>query len=412
MEMNRKQPGFSESDALRHIDFLRVTPEAFKIILQSVRAYPFAGSMTSEDKEFVEKNPDVNAWLKHIGFSSREIYLVNMVYYTKCTKLNPSALLDLKLSEDPKIRYYPAERLMENWIDLAEKAKLSNSRIFNVLASVRSFYLHNWVPLRRIYHTYCPPEKPEFDESNLLKFREGFDFWGKPLFDFLLAVPLRDGQFQRCPHCNTDFFPRWRHIITYPKIVPYSPFVIRPFKEHEKPRKKLMQVCFLSASAALGLNTMRSQRENELGRPLLRDEFIFTHHVNSRKGIMNITPFGKANIYGIFRRAGINTGERGITPHRLRDWDNAILSTRGIDKQIRDIYLGHSTAYEMRYILQMVPKWRTTLIKAKALEHMDVVPPPPKLDKIKELVERLDLTEDEFELFKKILKKGKDAGLI
>jgi hypothetical protein len=305
---------------------------------------------------------------------------------------------------------------LEYWIDLAEKAELSSSRISQVVFSVRSFYFHNWHELKSVTSDYGPSEKPPFDESDLLKLREGFDSSGKILFDFLLAVPLRDGQFQHCDHCNTDFHPRWRHILTYPKIGPYCPFVIRPWKEHERrmrlKKKPLTQVCFLSRSAAIGLNTLREQREYKLGRRLCRDEFIFTHHVNGWKGIMDITPFGKKNIEGIFRRARLKTGEECINPHRFRDWDNTILATRGIDKQIRDIYLGHSIAYEMNYVIQMVPKWRQTLMEAKALEHLDVVPPPPKLDKIKELVERLGLTEDEIPIFKKILKKGKDAGLI
>ena len=52
----------------------------------------------------------------------------------------------------------------------------------------------------------------------------------------------------------------------------------------------------------------------------------------------------------------IKTGVN-IYPHLLRTWANSILATRGIEKQLRDLYLGHVCAYDQGYVMQLLPKW-------------------------------------------------------
>jgi len=409
----RESHNFSERAAFRRVSF-QVDPDAFEDILNKIRALAFKGSATKEDIEYVGKMREVALWLKQVGFSSREEYLKSLIYYTKCSNLNPAALLDLKLSEDPKRGYYPAEELLQSWIDLAEETKcVTSSRIWNEVNAVRSFYMHSRVPLQPVDYVYVPKEKDVFDENNLKKFREGFDFYGKVLFDFILSVPLRDGQFQICRHCGQDFYPRWRNITTYPKIEPYSPFVIKTQKGHEKKTRRRisqMQVCYLTPSAVDGLNTLRSIKEAALGRRLRPDEYIFTHTGNNGQGVLHITPIGTMNVIGTFKHAEQKTGEH-ITVHRARDWVYSVLACQGIEQVLRDLYLGHETNYQMGYLMQLITKWQKTFRKAKALEALDIRPPSLKKDPLKELVAGLGFNAQDLETFQKVLKAIGNRGL-
>jgi len=233
------------------------------------------------------------------------------------------------------------------------------------------------------------------------------------LFDFELSVPLRDGQFQICPHCGQDFYPRWCNITTFPKIDPYSPFVIKTHKGHEKKRRRRisqMAVCYLTPSASDGLNTLRSFKEAALGRRLKPDEYIFTHTGNNGQGVLHVTPIGTMDVIGLYKHAEQKTGEH-ITVHLGRTWVNTILSSRGIDQVLRDLYLGHEVGYQMGYIMQMIPTWQKTFRRAKALEALDIRPPSLKKDHLKELTEGLGFNPQDLETFQKVLKAIGDRGL-
>ena len=67
-------------------------------------------------------------------------------------------------------------------------------------------------------------------------------------------------------------------------------------------------------------------------------------------------------------KTGVNT-----YPHLLRTWANSILATRGIEKQLRDLYLGHVCAYDQGYVMQLLQKWQQTFMQAKAMEHLDPI---------------------------------------
>jgi hypothetical protein len=230
--------------------------------------------VTQEELMKLRKNPDAALWLNKIGFVTRRNYEGQLIHFLKCVHIdNPSHLLDLKMDENPRRRFFPAERLAETWAALAsqkipDQEPLTESVIKNTLDAVRSFFKHNKVPLIQVNYAYKPKPKDTFDEEQLRQFRESFTFYGKIIFDFLLSVPLRDGQFQICPNCGRDFNPRWQHILTYPKIEPYSPFVIRPAKGHENKNYSsgLMQVSFLTPTAAFQLNLYREIKEKALDR--------------------------------------------------------------------------------------------------------------------------------------------------
>ncbi len=403
--MNKRKPDFSERDALKHVE---ITIETFQDALRRIQIFDVAGSVTPEDMESIARNSDVSNWLSKVGNSSREPYKKGLCYFTKCVCISPSALLDLKLTDDPKRRYFPVEKLIETWIAMAEKHGLSDCKILFIVTLVRSFFKHNRIPLLKIECSYTPASKEPLEEDQLRRFREALDFYGKILFDFLLSVPLRDGQFQICPHCRKDFFPKWRNITTYPRIEPYSPFLIKPHKGHEnKKYRRTMQVAYLTKTAAASLNTLRDVKEAALGRPLRSDEYIITHYL-PRYGIEHITPFDYSSIQWCFKSAELKT-EIHLTPHFLRSWDNSILAAQGIDKQLRDLFLGHLCAYEMNYIIQLIPRWQQTFRDAKALEALDFV--ASTNEKKDESGAKSALSDEDYELLRNLLKKVRDGRL-
>lgn len=332
-----------------------------------------SGPVTDEEKRALEANVDVAVWLGKVGYSTRPGYVRSLSYFLACVGIqSPSELLDLKCQEDTKHRLFPAEQLVEAWIGLARQNRMSPAGVKKTVDAVRSFFKHNRVPLVQVRCGYKPRLKQALNDDEIRRFRGGFNWYGSILFDFLLSVPLRDGQFQKCPNCGQEFFPRWRDIQGYPKIEAYSAFAIRPQKGHENENYKqgLMQVCFLTGSAAKALNLYRQHKEAALARPLQPDEYIFTHQ-KSHRGPRHIAPVSKENIVFFFQEAQKRTGVH-LSPHFLRTYANSVLASRRIDKQIRDIYLGHSCAYEMGYVMQMIPKWRQDFKEVKAMEHLDL----------------------------------------
>jgi len=131
---------------------------------------------------------------------------------------------------------------------------------------------------------------------------------------------------------------------------------MKPQRGHENNKYPdgLMQVCYLMETAANGLNAYRDFKEKALDRKLSPEEPIFTHQKNI-KGKRHITPIGQRDIICIFRNVRIKTGAN-IYPHLLRTWANSILATRGIEKQLRDLYLGHVCAYDQGYVMQLLSK--------------------------------------------------------
>ena len=219
---------------------------------------------------------------------------------------------------------------METRIKLAKQKGLSRTKISRCLTVVSSFFTHNRAPLVEVTFAYKPKPHPPLDEKQPRKFRDkGFNQYGKVLFDFLLSVSIRVGQFRRCRNCGEEFYPRWRDIMTFPKIETYSPFMIKTEKGHESERypNGLSQVCFLTKSAAEGLNWLRQFKEEELGRKIRKDEYIFTYQ-QDHIGKAHIAPTTIHAVQAIFRDAEDQTGVHA-TPNILRSWTNTILATRG-----------------------------------------------------------------------------------
>jgi hypothetical protein len=407
-KLKGNKPGFNESDAFNHVNFIRVGPGEFEDLLRRIKMLDVAGTVKPADKAYVSLNPDVSIWQSNVGPGSWNHYLTNLIYFSKCVNLTPSELLNLKASEDPQHRYFPAERLIETWIKMARQKGLPSSVIFNTLNATRSFFLHSRAPLLKIVFVYKPKPKRILNEDILRKFRDGFNFYLKVLFDFLISVPVRDGQFTRCKYCGEELFPRWRHITTFPRIEPYSPFIIKPQKGHDSERYPdgLRQVCFLTKTLASELNALRDLKEAMLQRSLTPDEYIFTHQIN-QAGILHVTPITRETIGTVFRTNKRKTGEQ-INPQLLRTWVNSTLASRGIEKQLRDIYLGHTCGYEMGYIMQLLPQWQRTFRRAKALEALDLMASVHRQEKAPK--PELALSNQEYELLRSLLRRFKESG--
>jgi site-specific recombinase XerD len=350
--------------------------ETYNATLQNIKVTPtFKTSKAFENK--TSKSADVMVWLGKVGYQTRRNYLRALCCFMESVNIRePALLLDLKSHENSKKRFFPAERLIETWQGKAHQAHVSAAAEKKTLDAVRSFFKYNRVPLLQIKCSYRPKPKQEVTDEELRSFRESLGPLNTILFDFLTSVPLRDGQFQTCPNCHRPFYPRWQNVESYPMIEPYSQFTIAPEKGHENDLfpEGLKQVCFLTDTAAKGLNTLRTIKEKQLGRRLQPSEYIFTHSRNMPGCQKHVTPIGKINVQTIFWRAACNTGIH-VYPHLLRAWVNTRLSTCGIDKQLRDIYLGHTSIQnsEEGYIMQMRQKWRESLKKAHAIESLDLV---------------------------------------
>ena len=334
------------------------------------------GAVTEEYLKELALNSDIQGWLGNVVPTSQNTYLKNMGYFLKCVRMNPTQLLELKHNQNPW--FYPAEKLLEAWRDLAKKQKLPRSVIFVVVITVKSYFSNSRTPLVKVKYVYKPKikEAPSIDELRM--FREGFTFHGKLYFDFFLSVPVRDGQFQICPSCGEDFFPKWQNILTFPKIEPYSPFVIKPEKGHESEnyRKDLRHVCYLTPTLAMELNMMRDMAERALRRPLRREEYIFTHQYTRCKvgpcavpGVQYVSPVVRHTIYELFRTAGRNGFY--MKPQDVRAYTGTVLGNCHINERLVDLYLGHDCGYKLSYVMSMIPTWQETFKKAKVLETLD-----------------------------------------
>ncbi len=175
--MKENRSDFGEGDALRRVRF-RVDPHAYDDLVRKIRILNFAGLISKDEMEFASKTPDVARWLSKIGWSSRTVYVKNLLYYMRCVNLTSLQLLQLKISEDRNLLFYPAEDLLEAWIKAAENGGVKPSRIEGVVHATRSFYNHNRLTLADVDYAYCPEEKPDITLVDLKRFRKGFDFFG------------------------------------------------------------------------------------------------------------------------------------------------------------------------------------------------------------------------------------------
>lgn len=335
-------------------------------------------SSSTEFRTKVQLNKDVRMWLRKMGHETRDNYVSGLCYFLQCVGFtDPAKLLDLKSYDDAKTRFYPAERLVEWWIMLAKEKHLGQARVVKTVTAVRSFFKHSRAQLINItVSRYKPKPKPSLGAGELLRFREALSWQPRILFDFLISVPVRDGQFQTCPHCNVDFYPKWHHIQSYPTIEPYSAFVITPEKGHASGRYKaeLKQICFLTETLARELRQYKKFKEKALGRKLKPDEPIFTLTRNYRNKTMYETPLRKGAVKSLFFDTQRITGLR-VYPHLMRSRANSVLAAQGIDKQLRDVYLGHSMHHEQGYVMHLIPLWRQTFMERHALEALDVTNP-------------------------------------
>lgn len=385
--------------------------EDYDSLLQNIKIMP-TPTVAKTFQNTVSKNPDVTIWLGKVGYATRPGYLHGLCYFLKCVNINdPTVLLDLKTHENVKKRFFPAERLIETWQSKAHLAQVKAHAEKKVLDAVRSFFKYNRVPLIQIKCSYRPKPKTEIADDELRTFREALSPIDTTLFDFLTSVPLRDGQFQTCPNCRRDFHPRWQNIQTYPEIEPYSPFIIAPEKGHENDKypEGLKQVCFLTETAAKGLTTLRALKEKQLAREIQPNEYIFTYSRNMLpNGRKNITPINKGEVQGTFWNAQQKTGVH-VYPHLLRAWVNTRLATCGIDKQLRDIYLGHMGVQnqEEGYVMQMLPKWRETLKKAHAIESLDLVQGIVSPAELQDKLARIDEQQREIQRLKSDIEASK-----
>lgn len=387
--------------------------EVYDSLLQNIKILPtFTTAKPFQDA--VSANPDVAVWLGKVGYATRPGYLHGLCYLLKCVDIiDPTVLLDLKTHENVKKRFFPAERLVETWQSKAHLAQVKSHVEKKVLDAVRSFFKANRVPLTQIKCSYRPKPKPEIADDELRTFREALSSKDTVLFDFLTSVPLRDGQFQTCPNCRRDFHPRWRNIQTYPTIEPYSPFIIAPEKGHENNKypEGLKQVCFLTETAAKGLTTLRALKMKQLARKIEPNEYIFTYSRNMPRGRKNITPVNKVEVQGVFWKAQQKTGLH-VYAHLLRAWVNTRLGTCGIDKQLRDIYLGHMGVQnqEEGYVMQMLPKWRETLRKAHAIESLDLVQGIVSPAELQDKLTRIDEQQREIQRLKSDIEASRLSG--
>jgi len=333
----------------------------------------------AEHRAKIRLNKDVRMWLGKMGHETKPSYLRSLCYFLECVGfVDPAQLLDLKKFDDAKARFYPAERLVEWWIMLAKEKRLGQAKLVKTMVAVRSFFKHSRAGLVNIsVGRYKPKPKPSLGAEELLRFREALSWpTHRILFDFLISVPVRDGQFQTCPHCNVDFYPKWHHIQSFPTIEPYSAFVITPEKGHASGRYKaeLKQICFLTETLARELRDYKKFKEKALGRKLKPNEPIFTLTRNYRNKTMHETPLRKGAIKSLFFDTQRITGLR-VYPHLMRSRANSVLAAQGIDKQLRDVYLGHSMHYEQGYVMHLIPLWRQTFMEKHALEALDVTSP-------------------------------------
>ncbi len=154
--MNSERPRISESDAFSRISYVNVDKITFEKILSRIQELERQGAVTEEDLKQLALNPDIKSWLGNVVASSQKTYLIYIGYFLKCVRMNPTQLLDLTLGQKPELRFYPAEKLLEVWRDLAKEQKLPRSVISIVVTTVKSYFSNSRTPLVKVKYVYKP----------------------------------------------------------------------------------------------------------------------------------------------------------------------------------------------------------------------------------------------------------------
>lgn len=304
-----------------------------------------------------EEYESVKSWLGNIGSpETQRNYSFLLIQFCSNAHLTPKELIEIACSRDPKERYLPMKRLLENWRDKAKEQGISVGTRRNTLTMLESFFEWNDVEIGKIKKPiYRPKEKKEIKVDDLKQFRNALgNFRNTALFDFLCCVPLRIGQFKPCKCGEGDckdknhWLPKWGDIQSFPKIEYGSVVIIGAKKGHTNSSyyelgKGTMHISFLTESASASLNAYKDLREKTEKREMLPSEPIFVQWRETKDNGNGREPIRTSEVNRIFEYASKSSGKK-FTVHNLRNFVQSMLERHGVIPRWREIILGHKVS--------------------------------------------------------------------
>lgn len=154
-----------------------------------------------EVQAFIDANPEVQRWLRKVPSPlTKANYARDLIRYVEATGMSPTQLIALKG------KAHDAEDLLDEFVDLADKADLGDSRIWSISTTVKSFYKWNYADLSRGAGKKTINKKKPYrtpDKESLLKFMEGANLRDIALIQFLSATGISEGSVP---------YLRWKHL--------------------------------------------------------------------------------------------------------------------------------------------------------------------------------------------------------
>ena len=373
--------------------------------------------VTKKDKENLGKNKYIQQWFANVPSpETRYTYGSMMIKFLRSVHLTVDELIELRKATDIKEGYYPIETLIDFWkVKAKENGKKTHYRR-NVMTTLESFFIWNRLSLEKIKKpAYSPEEKSEIKKEDLRQFRDSIgNIRNVALFDLLCSVPLRIGMFRpcNCGDCDKYWYPKWGHIQSFPNLE-YGAVVKIPAKKghtssaYYEQGQRLYYIGFLTESAKQSLTMYKKLTEEQLGRPLTKEDPIFIgwreNGGNGRK------PIKDGEVNRIFEHASEVSGLK-FTVHDLRNFVNSTLERHGINKRLRDINLAHKVsdlvlAYSTHNIETMWKGTKEAIGFEKVLPYVDVGNSHYKMTMLHD--ERLEKLEKERDELRKTIEEMK-----
>jgi len=333
-----------------------------------------------EVQAFIDAHPEVQRWLRKIPSAlTKNNYAHDLMRYVQATGYSPAQLIALK--QKAKKDEHPAEDLLDEFVDLAEKATIGDARIWNLTIAVKSFYKWNYADLSRGAGKKTVTKKKAYrtpDKESLLKFMEGSNLRDKALIHFIASTGIAEGSI---PYLTWGHL--WKELIEKRIDPPHIGLTSVEIKgKGQEKYAGVQQHTFLTSTAVEALLRYKEWRERVKGEKITPESPLFATIEGP------IKPLTVPSVRNIFldtsKRSGVN-----FSPHDLRRFvqtqlEFARMQPNWIKKILRHKVKGEEDPYSQPKIEQLRTAYR------EAIPHLDLgATPLIELKKRQEASERI-----------------------